>query len=306
MSFNIEYLGASHDSFVGITAKNFPNESFDKERLQTFMNRRRPGTSDDVTERREPDIPEIEINGNEITIKIKNLDARDHDYENLKDIPRPGHADYTAYLKYGEIPIGGGQFSGRMTAPMCALGGIALQILERRGITVSAKIKSTGDIEAAKKHCDSVGGIISAEIKGLPKGLGGPFGDSLESRLSARLFEIPAVKGIEFGDGFKLAEMVGSKANDQYKLVNGEIVTETNHCGGILGGISNGMPVTLNVAIKPTPSIGLEQNSVNLKTMEETKIVINGRHDPCIVPRAVPVVEAMIAITILEILEEDK
>ncbi len=305
MSFDIKYLGASHDAYVGLTAENFPAEEFDKDKLQAFMDRRRPGTSADVSQRKEPDIPEIELDSNKITIKIKNCDVNDSDYENLRDIPRPGHADFTAYVKYGEIPIGGGQFSGRMTAPISALGGICLQILERRGIKINAKVKSTGNIEEAKNQNDSVGGIISATVEGLPAGVGGPFGQGLESRLSAKLFEIPAVKGIEFGDGFELASMRGSEANDQYAIDGDKIVTVTNHCGGILGGISNGMPITLNVAIKPTPSIGVPQRSVNLRTMEETEIVIEGRHDPCIVPRAVPVVEAMIAITILEILEED-
>ena len=313
MSYNIQYFGSSHDPEVGLIAEGLPaGEEIDMAVLDAFLARRRPGQGPDVTQRREPDIPifksgikDNKTDGNPIHIVIENKDIDDKDYEAIRDIPRPGHADYTAYLKYGEIPLGGGQFSARMTAPTCVLGGICMQILERRGIGVHADIKEIGDIDKARAEKDSVGGIITATITGVPAGIGGPMSQGIESRLSAALFAIPAVKGVEFGDGFALASMTGSEANDAYYIDDGKVVMRTNHCGGILGGISNGMPIVLNVAMKPTPSIGKVQDSINLRTMTETKLEISGRHDPTVVIRALPVIEAVCAITILEMLEED-
>lgn len=322
MSFDIKYFGTSHGPEIGVIANGIPkNEEFNLLELQKFLDRRRPGTSVTVSPREEADIPIFEsgirksenadiflTNGEELKVLIKNTDVSKEDYETFKFTPRPGHADYTAWTKYGDDYdfFGGGQFSGRLTAPMCVLGGICLQILKRRNIIISTQIKTIGDIEKAKQNGDSVGGIISCQIDGLPAGVGGPFSDGLESRLSSALFAIPAVKGVEFGAGFAAANMFGSECNDQFLIKDDKVVTDTNNCGGILGGISNGMPITFNIAFKPTPSIQQKQKTVNLKTKSETTIEIRGRHDPCIVPRALPVVEAVTAICITEVLTEEK
>lgn len=321
MSFDIEYFGTSHGPEIGVTATGLPKgEAIDLFELQTFLDRRRPGTSDSASQRDEADIPIFEsgvtkkdtlnifvTTGEELKVSIKNTDTSPKDYETFKDTPRPGHADYTAYKKYGEKYdfTGGGQFSGRLTAPMCILGGICLQILKRRNISISADIKSMGDAKKAKEDGDSVGGIISCQICGVPAGIGGPFAEGLESKLASALFSIPAVKGVEFGAGFSAADMLGSECNDAFIVKDSEVITETNNCGGILGGISTGMPITFNVAFKPTPSISKEQKTVNIKTLEETTISINGRHDICVVPRALPVVEAVAAICITEVLKEE-
>ncbi|MBQ3896996.1 MAG: chorismate synthase [Clostridia bacterium] len=320
MSFNIVYFGTSHGPEVGVRAQDFiAGEEFSISKLQHFLDRRRPGTSDGVSARKESDIPEFRsgvakkdsdtlvTTGEMLEAVIKNEDANTKDYEDLKYTPRPGHADYTAFVKYGENceSAGGGQFSGRLTAPLCVLGGICLQALEKRGITITAVIDAMGDAEHAKAEGDSVGGIVKTEIRGLPAGVGGPFDGGLESRLASALFAIPAVKGVEFGAGFAAAAMKGSESNDPFAFEDGRVITKTNNCGGILGGISTGMPVTFRVAFKPTPSIALPQQTVNLKTNEETTITVKGRHDACIVPRALPAVEAAAAIVILEILNEE-
>lgn len=317
MSFNIEYIGTSHGSSVGVIASGLPaGEAIDVDELQAFLRRRSPGTSSTVSARTEPDEPIIKsgitngvTDGDPLEIEILNVDVKDDDYSDLRDIPRPGHADYTAYVKYGSDydMTGGGQFSGRLTAPLCALGGICLQVLKRRNISISASIVKTGNVDDAISHGDSVGGIIECQIDGLPAGIGGPFASGLESRLASALFAIPAVKGVEFGAGFSIADLRGSECNDEYVISNGQVKTKTNNCGGILGGISNGMPIVFRVAFKPTPSISLPQQSINLKTMEEVTINIKGRHDPCIALRSAPIVEAASAICLTEILsEEDK
>ena len=237
----------------------------------------------------------------------------------MRFVPRPGHADYTAMVKYGETRdySGGGQFSGRLTAPLCIAGGIALQLLEEKGISVCAKIKSIGGetdeekmfelIDTVRAEGDSVGGIIECCISGMPVGVGEPMFDGLENRIAQAVFGIPAVKGIEFGAGFEAANMRGSQCNDSFKLLNGKVVTEGNNHGGILGGISSGMPIVFRIAIKPTPSIVMEQNTVDMKSGAETKLSIKGRHDPCIVSRAVPCVEAAAAVAVYDaILESDR
>ncbi|MBQ0136184.1 MAG: chorismate synthase [Oscillospiraceae bacterium] len=321
MSFDTKYFGKSHSPEIGVISRNFPKgEEINLLELQEFLDRRRPGTSSTASQRNEADIPlfksgvdttpdlnVVVTNGEELKAIIKNNDISPNDYNSLKDTPRPGHADYTAFKKYGDSydETGGGQFSGRLTAPMCILGGICLQILKRRGITISATVKKTGNIEKAKESGDSVGGIVSCQIDGVPAGIGGPFGDGLESKLASALFSIPAVKGVEFGAGFSAADMLGSQCNDAFIIKDNQIITETNNCGGILGGISNGMPITFNIAFKPTPSISKEQKTVNIKTLEETTISIVGRHDTCIVPRALPVVEAVAATCITEVLLEE-
>ena len=267
-----------------------------------------------------------------LTAIIRNTNTRSGDYDNLRDTPRPGHADYTAQIKFSgaQDVAGGGHFSGRLTAPLCIAGGICLQLLEKQGVTVRARIVSVGavtdgspflspvgekafpavsdaaaaamqaEIAAARADGDSVGGVIECVIEGLPAGVGDPMFGGLENLISRTVFAIPAVKGIEFGAGFAAARMRGSENNDPFRVENGTVVTETNHCGGILGGISDGMPIVFRAAFKPTPSIARQQRSVSLGQMENKTLVIQGRHDPCIVPRAVPCVEAAAAIAVLD------
>jgi chorismate synthase len=277
----------------------------------------------------------------ELTAVIKNSNQKSADYKNVVKTPRPSHADFVAWSKYGEgfDYRGGGKFSGRLTAPMCIAGGIAKQILLKKGIEVHAYISSIGsikgksyldtdiekidfssldknfplldesvkeemlaEIESARADCDSVGGIIECVITGLPVGLGEYMFDSIESVISHLVYAVPAVKGIEFGSGFEISKMRGSVANDELYFSNGVVKTKTNHNGGINGGMANGMPVTFRVAIKPTPSIGKEQNSVNLETGENVKLKIEGRHDACITPRAVAVIEAVSSIAIFDLI----
>lgn len=275
--------------------------------------------------------------GAPLTAIIRNENFKSSDYDNLAVTPRPSHADYTAELKYGgfQDKTGGGHFSGRLTAPLCIAGSICKQYLEENGIYVTAHIKSIKDvcdeafnplspakptdkdfpvsneakkqqmldvIETARKNSDSVGGVVECAVTGVPVGLGEPMFDGLENRISSIVFGIPAVKGIEFGNGFNSTLLYGSENNDEFIIKNGGVATKTNNSGGILGGISSGMPIIFSVAIKPTPSIGLPQKSVNLSEMEETNLTINGRHDPCIVPRAVPCVEAAAAIAVMDAL----
>ena len=277
--------------------------------------------------------------GTPICIIIENADTRSGDYAALDVIPRPGHADYTAGLKYHGYQDyrGGGHFSGRITAPIVAAGAIVMQALNNRGIYIGTHIKSMGDIkdrdfinyisdidclydrefpvldntveesmrgyiEAAAASGDSVGGILKTAIIGLPGGIGEPWFDTMESMLSHALFSIPAVKGVEFGEGFNFANMHGSEANDAFRVSGDRVVTVTNHNGGICGGITNGMPVEFSVAVKPTPSIYKVQDTVKLDTMENTELEIKGRHDPAIIHRARIVVDAMTAITIADML----
>lgn len=271
---------------------------------------------------------------------IENTNTRSQDYDNLRLTPRPAHSDYAAAVRYNGFNdiAGGGHFSGRLTAPLCYAGAICLQILAEKGVFVRAHIASIANIadtpfdkvnvqtddvaaktfpvlsdaqgekmqaaiEAARKDCDSVGGVIECAVVGLPAGVGDPMFDGVENQLAKNLFGIPAVKGLEFGSGFAGSSWRGSQNNDAFCVAgNGEVHTVTNNHGGILGGITSGMPVVFRVAIKPTASIAKEQKSVNLETKTEEALKIVGRHDPCIVPRAVPVVEAVTAITVLDML----
>lgn len=317
--------GGSHEESVQVLLEGIPGGvSIDFEELRRFLKRRAPGNSPYTTPRKEEDLPvftsgfEGDItNGDPIMAHIKNTNIRPGDYQ--LEIPRPGHADYTAHVKYGDKlnMSGGGPFSGRMTAPMCIAGGIALQLLKQKGIVVESHIHSIGTVQGgeammaeildAKNGHDSVGGIIECCVSNLPAGLGGPMFDGVESRLAPLLFGIPAVKGVEFGAGFKAASMRGSQHNDEFFIHGDAVRTRTNNHGGILGGITSGMPLVLRVAFKPTPSIGLPQQSVNVVTFENTLLKTEGRHDPCVVPRALPVVEAMVAVGLLDIiLEESK
>ena len=321
--FRFTIFGQSHAPAVGVCIEGLPaGVKIDEEKLATFMARRAPGGKH-ATARKEAD--EIEFLagfadgvscGAPVCAIIRNTNTRSSDYEYMRYIPRPGHADYTAMVKYGEARdfSGGGQFSGRLTAPLCIAGGIAKQMLEEKGISVSAQIQSIGSetdeekmyelIEAVCAEGDSIGGIISCRVEGVPAGLGEPMFDGLENRIAQAIFAIPAVKGIEFGAGFEAAQMRGSQCNDPFCMKDGKVLTEGNNHGGILGGISSGMPIEFRVAFKPTPSIAKEQRSVEMKSGENTTLSITGRHDPCIVLRAVPCVEAAAAVVIYDAILE--
>ena len=300
----LEIFGQSHAESVGMTLEGVPaGARVDFDALLRFMQRRAPGRSEYATARREAD-------GAPITAVIRNTDVRPQDYDALRTVPRPGHADYSAWLRYGSIPTGGGEFSGRMTAPLCIAGGICLQLLENESVSIRARVNEIGGahdekvmhdkIMQAKAEGDSVGGVIECVAEGVPAGLGGALFGGMESRISAAVFGIPAVKGIEFGAGFASACLRGSENNDEFCINGGRIETRGNNCGGILGGITDGMPLVFRAAVKPTPSIAKPQRSVDLRTLEETMIEIHGRHDACIVPRAVPCVEAAAAIAIYD------
>ena len=323
--FRFTIFGQSHAPAIGVTIEGLPSGfEIDMEKLNAFMARRAPGGRYS-TQRKEADTPEFIaglVNGKScgapLTAIIRNNDTRSKDYEYMKSTPRPGHADYTAMVKYGPSRdyAGGGQFSGRLTAPLCIAGGIAIQVLEKLGMSVEAKILSIGGetdetkmfelIDKVRSEGDSVGGLIGCTVSGVPVGLGEPMFGGMENRIAQAVFGIPAVKGIEFGAGFKAADMRGSECNDPFRIEDAKVVTEGNDHGGILGGISSGMPIDFRVAIKPTPSIMLAQKSVDLESMEETQLQIRGRHDPCIVPRAVPCVEAAAAVAVLDAYLENK
>ncbi|MBO4872458.1 MAG: chorismate synthase [Lachnospiraceae bacterium] len=335
-SYRFTVFGESHAPEIGVCVEGLPaGIRIDTAALQAFLGRRAPGKNEYSTARREPDkvlftegLGEDGLTtGAPLKAVIRNTDVRSADYDAFRSAPRPGHADYPAYVKTGRIAPGGGKWSGRLTAPLCIAGGIAKQLLEAEGIKVFARIESIGGVHdpgpfteslegeifpvssknpltakrfeekiaAAKAAGDSVGGTVECCVTGLPVGLGEhPFG-GLENRIAEAVFGIPAVKGIEFGDGFALSALHGSEANDAYRYEDGRVVTKTNHCGGVLGGMANGMPLIFRVAFKPTPTIGKEQESVDLLTGENVTVQGKGRHDPCIVPRAVPVVEAAAA-----------
>ena len=322
--FRFTIFGQSHGPAIGVTMEGLPaGIRIDFEKLQAFLDRRAPGQRG-TTPRKEADRPEFVAGladgvtcGAPVTAVIRNENTRSGDYDELKYVPRPGHADYTAFVKFGEARdhTGGGQFSGRLTAPLCIAGGICLQQLEKMGVAVSAKLVSVGGetdpdkfracVEAARAEGDSVGGVIECTISGCPAGLGGPMFDGIENRIARAVFGIPGIKGIEFGSGFAGSTRRGSENNDPFCVENGAVRTRTNNAGGILGGLSSGMPIVFRVACKPTPSIAKPQDSVDLRTMSETTLSVRGRHDPCIALRAVPCVEAAAAAAIYDaILEE--
>lgn len=347
--FRFTVFGQSHSPAIGVTMEGIPaGFAIDMDKLQAFLDRRAPGKSPTATARKEADQPEFLSGlvgnvtcGTPITAIIRNTNTRSADYDNLRDCPRPGHADYTAHIRYDghQDVAGGGHFSGRLTAPLCIAGGICLQLLEQMGITIAAHIQSIEtvvdsqfdpvDISAAelksltkkpfpvlrdsaaeamheailtaKAQGDSVGGVIECAAVGLPAGWGDPMFGGMENRIAQIVFGIPAIRGIEFGTGFAAAGLRGSVHNDPwYTHVTGEVRTKTNHHGGILGGITSGMPLIFRAAVKPTPSIAMEQDSVSLSRGEDQKLTIHGRHDPCIVPRAVPVMEAAAAAAIYD------
>ncbi len=323
-SIKLSIFGQSHGPAVGMTLDGIPaGLAVDFEALQAFLQRRAPGQSDLTTARKETDMPEFLSGivegcscGAPITAVIYNRDTRPQDYS--MDRPRPGHADYTAHVKYGgaEDASGGGHFSGRLTAPLCIAGGLCLQWLAEKGIAIHARLSSVGKItdpalfEAeildTKEKGDSIGGIIECTATGLPVGLGEPMFGGMENRIAQIIFSIPGVKGLEFGSGFTGAQAYGSENNDPFIIENGKVRTSTNHCGGILGGITNGMPLVFRVAVKPTPSIAKPQESVSLTFAEPKTLHIHGRHDPCIALRAVPIVEAAAAIAIFDALLSNK
>ena len=308
----IRIFGESHAPEIGVEIEGVPKGTvIDGAELQAFLDRRAPGNGQGgmSTPRKEPDRVEFEsgvrdgvATGEMIRAVIRNTNTRPQDYANVQTVPRPGHADYASWLQCGKIPTGGGKWSGRMTAPLCIAGGIALQMLKRKGVAIASTVRR-GAEGAVIPDGDSVGGIVEVVATGFPAGHGDVGTDGLESKLAAAFFGIPAVKGVEFGDGFKLAEMLGSQANDAFSISeSGEsvkrVVLKTNHCGGILGGVSVGMPIVARLAFKPTPSIALEQDSVDLATMTPAKITVKGRHDRCVAFRGAVAAEAAMAIVL--------
>ena len=309
---NIRIFGESHAPEIGVEIEGVPKgTAIDGAELQAFLDRRAPGNGQGgmSTPRKEPDRVEFEsgvrdgvATGEMIRAVIRNTNTRPQDYANVQTVPRPAHADYASWLQCGKIPTGGGKWSGRMTAPLCIAGGIALQILKRKGVTIASTVRR-GAEGATIPEGDSVGGIVEVVATGFPAGHGDVGTEGLESKLAAAFFGIPAVKGVEFGDGFKLAEMLGSQANDAFSISeSGEsvkrVVLKTNHCGGILGGVSVGMPIVARLAFKSTPSIALEQDSVDLATMTPAKITVKGRHDRCVAFRGAVAAEAAMAIVL--------
>lgn len=351
-SVRISIFGESHGEVIGVVLDNLPAGcSIDEEQIALQMGRRAPGRDLASTPRSEGDRVRIvsgllngKTTGAPLCGMIENTNTRSSDYESLRVLPRPGHADYTGAVRYnGANDVrGGGHFSGRLTAPLTFAGAICRQILSVHGIRIGAhalRIASVADaafdpveipnallerlsteyfslidrskeaamrqeIEAARKSADSVGGVVECAVIGLPAGIGSPMFYGVENVLSSVLFGIPAVKGVEFGDGFAAAALHGSENNDSFSAENGQVTTVTNHCGGILGGITTGMPLIVRAAFKPTPSIGREQNTVNLTTLQNEPLVVHGRHDPCIVPRAIPVVEAAVTVGLVNLMAE--
>lgn len=353
---NIKFtvFGQSHAKSIGVVIDGLcAGTEIDENYIEKIMALRAPGSSPLATKRKEPDKVEFisgvvdgKTTGSAVCAVIYNTDTRSKDYSDLENAPRPSHADFPAMVRYGDAfdRRGGGQFSGRLTAPMCIAGAISQSLLEKQGISVSSHILSVGDvddtpfsltedeselmqklnceqmpvidpdikskmvrvIEDAGNNLDSVGGVIECKITGLPVGLGEPMFDGIENAISRIIFGIPAVKGIEFGAGFEGSRMYGSQYNDTYYYdQDGKIRTRTNNAGGICGGMSTGMPIVFRVAIKPTPSIAKEQDTINLKTGENVKIAIKGRHDPCIALRAAVVVRAAAAFAIYDLLQDN-
>ncbi len=345
-------FGESHGEAVGVALERVPcGLKIDFGEIKKDMQRRAPGRDPISTARSEPDIPEIisgvlggVTTGAPLCALIRNTNVKSADYESTLRVPRPGHAEMSAHMRYGRYfdPRGGGHFSGRLTAPLVFAGALAKQIIAQKGVFVGAHILEAAGVRdealdpclaekealrlvaekslpvildsagsamreailAAKKDGDSVGGVIECAILGAPGGLGSPGFECAEAVISRYLFAVPAVKGVQFGAGFSFAGMRGSEANDPIRAgEDDELFTASNHNGGILGGITNGMPIIFSVAVKPTPSISSEQDSVNLDTMQNQKISVIGRHDPCIVQRAVVAVEAAAALAVSELLD---
>ena len=345
----VTVFGQSHGEAVGAVLDGFPaGMPVDMEALRRMMARRAPGNGPTASARKEPDEPELVsgvlngvTTGQPIGILIRSVDAHPSDYGEEPDLARPGHADYTAHVRFfgHEDWRGGGSASGRLTAPLTAAGALCLQFLEREGVAVRAHISQLGDLRddpiaeraddlsfladmalptlrpglaeemekailRAKAEGDSVGGAVTCRVDGVPAGLGAPFFDSAESTLSRLMFSIPGVKAVAFGDGFGFAAGRGSEMNDPLRAADGRITAETNRSGGVNGGITNGMPILFTCAVRPTPSIAKEQRTVSLRRLTNETIRVGGRHDPCIVPRIVPVIEAVTAIGLTEMWKE--
>lgn len=322
-NLKLTIFGESHGEAIGMVLDGLPaGLEIDRQTLKTELCRRAPGQSEFTSPRLEEDEPVFisgvfngRCTGAPVGVLIKNEDARPSEYHPEK--PRPGHADLTAQIKYKGFADyrGGGPFSGRLTAAMTAAGAICKAALSERGVKVEASVYSIGaakrgddnfefamqkEILDARAGGDSVGGVVECVVTDPPAGLGGLMFGGMESRIAAALYAIPGVKGVEFGAGFELAAMRGSGANDSIRIQDGRIYTETNNAGGINGGITNGMPLVVRCAFRPTPSISRQQDTVDLKKLENSTIRVLGRHDPCIVPRALPVVEAMVAFCLLD------
>lgn len=318
-------FGESHGPAIGVTLEGMPaGIVLDWDLIRREMARRAPGQNGISTPRREADEPQIlsgvfegRTTGTPLCAVIQNTDTRSRDYSRLKDLPRPGHADYTGQMRYQGCQDyrGGGHFSGRLTAPLVFAGAMAKLVLRERGVAVEAVISNLAGIVgptpeqaeeailAAKADRDSVGGCIRCAVTGLPAGLGAPdYGCNVEGIFSQYLFAVPAVKGVAFGAGFGFAGLRGSEANDPFRMEGGRVVTATNHSGGINGGITNGMPVEFEVVLRPTPSIARPQQTVSLSRGENAQLTIEGRHDPCVVVRALPVIEAAGALAACEVL----
>jgi len=343
--FVVTCFGESHGKCIGAIVDGCPaGLSLSEQDIQMELNRRIPPQPKIVSARIEKDTVEILsgvfngfTTGAPICALVGNKEAISSEYDVLKDAPRPGHADYTARIKYGGFNDyrGGGRFSGRVTVAFIIAGVIAKKLLSLFDVEVLAYTTAIGDVKLsrtlttkeirknryesavrcpdptcaktmenailkAKSEGDSLGGIVECIALNVPAGVGEPLFDSLDADIAKMLFNVPAVKGVEFGAGFKAAELKGSENNDAYAIRNGKIVTLTNNAGGVLGGISSGMPILVRAAIKPTSSIMKEQRTVNLSKMEETTIQVKGRHDPCIVPKAVPVIESAVAIVLVD------
>jgi len=349
-SFHLTVFGQSHAEAIGVVIDGIPaGVTLDFDRIRAMLARRAPGFAAFSTARKEADLPEIVsgvVNGvtcgAPLCAVIRNTNAHSADYDALKNLPRPSHADFAAFWKhegYADLR-GGGNFSGRMTAPLVFAGAVAMQLLQEKGITIGAHIASVGEqkddlldpvgvdadtllslqkkafpvlndaaggamrdlIAGAKADGDSLGGVVECAAVGLPAGIGAPMFSGVENEIARTVFAIPAVKGIEFGSGFFGSTRRGSENNDPFCLdQSGEIRTATNHHGGALGGLTSGMPVVFRAAFKPTPSIAKPQQTVNLQTYETETLVVPGRHDPCVVPRAVPAVEAACAIALINL-----
>ena len=348
-TLGLTIFGESHGVSIGAVLDGVPaGVAIDWDAVNQEMARRAPGKNKLSTTRSEKDAFEIQsgffnghTTGTPLCAMIRNGDQHSQDYDQLRHIMRPGHADYSGKIRYGGFNDyrGGGHFSGRLTAPLVFAGAIASQILASQGVVIGSHILHLADVTdkgfsplgestatlqalkgetlpvldkeqaakmeerivAAKNDLDSVGGVIECMVTGLPAGLGDPFFDSVESCISHMMFSVPAVKGIEFGDGFALTGLRGSQANDAFYYDDGVVKTKTNHNGGINGGITNGMPLIFRLAVKPTSSISQSQDTIDTDTQENCQLVIKGRHDPCIVQRAVPVVEAAAAWAILDV-----
>ncbi len=343
----VQIFGQSHGEMVGVVIDGIPaNIALDLDEINRFLKRRQGGNAAYATPRKEEDIPHIvsgmvegKTCGAPLCAVFENKNTKSADYKEIAKIPRPGHADLVAHIKYeGANDVrGGGHFSARLTLPLCFAGAVCMQLLKAKGIEIKSHIASIGEVcdlaydpltaketypegafptnsaEAGEKMIahimdihssgDSIGGCIECAVIGMPIGIGEPMFDGIENTIARTVFAVPAVKGIEFGAGFDVIKMRGSENNDPYRYEGENIITTSNNAGGILGGISNSAPIIFRAAMKPTPSIGKEQDSINLASKENDTLSVKGRHDPCIVPRAVPCIEAAAAIAIANLMD---